>query len=242
MMPSARAKPFAVPWRGAILGSRVAVQQLLLIRHAANDWLGQRLAGHTPGVHLNEAGRAQARRVAERLGAYRLAAVYSSPLERAVETAQIIAAPHNLSVDIVDGLAEANFGRWSGKPLKELEAQDTWHAVQVYPSGTRFPDGETMGEVQARAVQAVEHLRSVNPGGGTLLAVSHADVVKAVVAYYVGLHLDLFQRLVVMPASITVLGLTTLGPRLLTFNDTGDLPALLNAAPVPDGHSRNDVD
>ena len=197
--------------------------QLLLVRHATNDWVGDRLAGWTPGVHLNDAGRAEAAVLAARLAAYPIDAVYASPLERAQETAAFLAAPHGLDVRTLDGIGEVRYGDWTGRSLKELQGDALWSGIQHHPSITRIPGGETMAEVQARAVAAIEGVRAAHPGGVVAL-VSHGDVVKAAVAHYVGAHLDVFQRLVVGTCSLSVLRFTRHGPRLLSFNDTGALP------------------
>jgi probable phosphoglycerate mutase len=195
---------------------------VLLIRHASNDWVGDRLAGWTPGVHLNEEGRQQAAALADRLADWPIAAIYSSPLERAMETAQVVGGAHELPVQVEDGVGEARYGQWTGQSIKELAKTPEWTQVQFNPSGARFPEGESLGEVQARAVAAVERLRTEFPDG-TLAIFSHADVIKAVVAHYAGVHLDLFQRLVVGTASVSWIHFTKFGPRLIRLNDTGEL-------------------
>ncbi len=195
---------------------------LLLIRHATNDWVGDRLAGWTPGVHLNEPGQAQAAALAERLAAWPISAIYSSPLERAVETAQAVAGRHDLDVVIEDDVGEARYGDWTGQSIKELAKTPEWLQVQFTPGLARFPNGEALGEMQTRAVAAVERLRRLHPSG-VVAVFSHADVIKAVAAYYVGMHFDLFQRLVIDTASVTWIRFTTHGPRLLRLNDTGAL-------------------
>jgi probable phosphoglycerate mutase len=151
-----------------------------------------------------------------------IAAVYSSPLERAVETARAIAAPHNLDVQIAEGVGEVRYGEWEGGDLKELSKHELWPGVQFYPSGTRFPGGETLGEVQMRAIAALDALRTQHPNE-MIVAVGHADLIKLVTAYYIGMHIDLFQRLVINTASVTALAFQPMGPRLLAFNDTGSL-------------------
>ena len=196
---------------------------LLLVRHALNDWVGEKLAGWTPGVHLNEKGRAQAQALAQRLAEQPIAAVYTSPLDRALETAQIIAAPHHLEVHIRQGMGEVHYGEWTGQSLQELAKQDAWRVVQFYPSGARFPGGESIREMQARAVAELDAIVAAHPAQ-TVVAVSHADVLKAALAHYTGMHLDLFQRLVVSPASLSVLSFTPMGPRLVCLNDTAHIP------------------
>ncbi len=207
--------------------------RLLLIRHAQNDWVGDRLAGWTPGVHLNDEGRRQAAALAQRLAEVEMAALYSSPLERAVETAEAIAAPHGLEVQLRDGVGETRYGEWTGRSLEELAKTELWPVIQVYPSGARFPGGETLREVQARAVAELDAIRADHPQGNVGV-VSHADVIKLAVAHYIGVHLDLFQRLVVSPASLTILAFERFGPRLIRFNDTGTLPPL---APPEQGNA-----
>lgn len=195
---------------------------VLLIRHATNDWVGDRLAGWTPGVHLNEQGRGQAAALADRLAAWPLQAIYSSPLERAVETAQAVAAGRNLDIVIEDGVGESRYGDWTGQSIKELAKAPEWLRVQFTPSLARFPNGESLGEMQARAVAAVERLRRQH-SSGVVAIFSHADVIKALAAYYAGVPFDLFQRLVIDTASVTWLRFTSHGPRLIRLNDTGAL-------------------
>jgi probable phosphoglycerate mutase len=196
---------------------------LLLVRHALNDWVGDRLAGWTPEVHLNDKGQAQAQALSQRLADVSLAAVYSSPLERAVETAEVVAEPHRLRVQIRDGVGEVRYGEWTGLSIKELAKEDAWRVVQFYPSGARFPGGESIREMQARAVTELDAVVAQHPSQ-TVLVVSHADVIKAAIAHYAGLHLDMFQRLVVNPASLSTVAFTPMGPRLVCLNDTSHLP------------------
>lgn len=199
--------------------------QLMLVRHAKNDWVGERLAGWTPGVHLNDKGRQQAKALGARLAHLPITAIYSSPLERAVETAQAIAAHHNLKVRVLEAIGETRFGEWTGASLKELSKTELWPVVQVYPSGARFPGGESLRETQARTVAALDALRDAyTEKTDVVVVVSHADVIKAAVAHYVGLHLDLFQRLVISPASLSVVQFSKSGPRLVCLNDTGTVP------------------
>jgi len=200
---------------------------LLLIRHGANDL--QRdgmLAGCMPGVHLNREGRAQAEALAQRLAALEIEAIYASPLERALETAEIVAVPHRLPVVARERLGEVNFGDWTGEPLERLRQQELWRAVQLAPSRMRYPGGEAPREMQARVVAEIEDLWAAHPRQ-IIAVISHADVIKAAVAFYVGLPLDLFQRLVVGPASLTVLKLGDSTPRLVCLNDTGRLPSIV---------------
>jgi probable phosphoglycerate mutase len=201
------------------------VTTLLLIRHGANDWVHGRLAGWTPGVHLNDEGRRQAAALAARLALLPIDALYSSPLERTVETAQALAGPRGLPLRLVEGLGEVRYGEWQGAELKELYKHDLWPGVQFYPSGTRFPGGETLGEAQVRMVATLDALRAQHPKG-VIAVVSHADIIKLAVAYYIGMHIDLFQRLEISPCSATALLFTRMGPRLLAYNDIGSLEHL----------------
>jgi probable phosphoglycerate mutase len=201
------------------------VTTLLLIRHGANDWVHGRLAGRIPGVHLNDEGRKQAQALAERLADIPLDAIYTSPLDRTVETAQAIAAPRGMTLRIVEGLQEVDYGQWQGAELKELYKHELWPGVQFYPSGTRFPDGETLGEAQIRMVMTLDSLRARHPKG-VIAVVSHADIIKLAIAYYIGMHIDLFQRLEIGTCSVTALGFTKMGPRLMAFNEVGSLQHL----------------
>ena len=197
----------------------------LLIRHGLTDWVGERLAGWMPGIHLNEQGRTQAAALARRLAEVPLSAIYSSPLERTLETAQPIADSHGLAIRVREGLGETRFGEWTGRALKELKDEKLWPVVQVYPGGARFPGGEAIREVQARLVAELDGIRDAHPGQ-IVAVVSHSDPIKMVVAHYAGLALDLYQRLSISPASVTVLGFTPFGPRLLCLNYVDPLPVL----------------
>jgi probable phosphomutase (TIGR03848 family) len=198
--------------------------ELLLIRHAVNDYVKTgRLAGWTPGVHLNDEGRTQAQQLAQRLDGLTIHAIYSSPLDRALETAEPLARPRDLPLRILQNIGEVHYGEWTGAELKELAKQELWMGVQFFPSTTRFPSGESIGEMQARAVAQCEALRVAHPDE-VVAVVSHSDVIKAIVAHYIGLHLDLFQRLDIAPASLTWLHLGKMGARLVLMNDTGSVP------------------
>ncbi len=199
---------------------------LLLIRHGENEWVtSHRLAGRTPGVHLNDRGREQAQQLAARLAGLPIAAVYSSPLERCMETAAPLAQALDLPVLPEPGVLEVDYGEWQGGNLKELAKRPEWRLVQVYPSGFRFPGGESLREVQNRAVDTLERLRQKH--AGEIIAVfTHGDVVRTSLAYYLGTPLDLFQRLSIEPASVSVLGFHRFGPRILRVNDTGQVPSI----------------
>jgi probable phosphomutase (TIGR03848 family) len=197
------------------------VTTFLLVRHATTAATGKRLGGWTPGVHLDGPGRAQAEATAARLADTEVAAVYASPLERTQETARALARPHGLRVRTRRGLGEVDYGDWTDKPLGQLRRRKDWAVVQATPSRMAFPGGETIRAAQARAVDTTEELAAAHRGE-TIVCVSHADVIKAVVAHHLAMPLDAFQRLVVSPASVTVLALPERGhPVLLRCNDTG---------------------
>jgi probable phosphoglycerate mutase len=193
----------------------------LLIRHGENDWVGRRLPGWTPGLHLNAKGRAQAEALAALLRPVRLAAVCSSPLERALETARPLAKAKGLPVQRLRGLAEMQVGEWQGRPLSRLRRTNLWPIIQHTPSLARFPGGESFAEAQARIVAALEALRQRYPSPRAVVACfSHADMIKLAVAHYLGLPLDLFQRLALEPASITAVHVGRGSAFLLRLNDT----------------------
>jgi probable phosphomutase (TIGR03848 family) len=197
--------------------------QFLLIRHAVNDVMKQKkLAGRMPEVHLNDEGRAQALALAERLQHLAIKAVYTSPLERTRETAAPLAQALGLEAQIREGLVEVEYGDWTGQPLEDLAKRDEWKIVQLFPSGMRFPGGESIREMQTRIVGELEAIAADHPRD-IVAVVSHADVIKAVLAHYLGVHLDLFQRIVIEPTSVSVIGLSKFGPRVVRINDDGAL-------------------
>jgi len=190
-----------------------------LIRHGENDLLGKRLPGWMPGVHLNERGLAQAQALARALAEVQITAVYASPLERTMETAEPLARLKELEIVARPGLGEIHPGRWQGHSLKSLRRRKLWPVIQFTPSLARFPEGESFAEVQARVAAELDDLRRRHPKE-TVACVSHADVIKLAVAHFLGLPLDLFQRLSVSPASISVLMISDNHTRLLRLNDT----------------------
>ena len=199
---------------------------MLFVRHGTTPTTGKVLPGRAPGLHLADAGRAQAQAVADRIATLkRVDAVYSSPLERARETAAPIARARRLRVAVERGLLECDFGDWTGGELKALAKLPEWKTVQRYPSGFRFPGGESFTEMAARTQDAVAKL-ATRHRGGVAVAVSHADPIKAVVADALGTHLDLFQRIVISPCSVTAILYGDSGPAVLTVNHTGDLAGL----------------
>ncbi len=201
---------------------------VLLVRHGQTPTTGTNLPGRARGLHLSDKGREQAAAVAERVRplTQRIGAVYASPLERTQETAAPIAKAVKKRVRTNPGLLECDFGTWTGAPLKDLAELPEWKTVQRYPSGFRFPRGESFAEMQARITGAIDTLVARHPGA-TVVAVSHADPIKAAVAQALGTHLDLFQRIVISPCSITAVLYSTTGPVVLAVNSTGgDLAAL----------------
>jgi probable phosphomutase (TIGR03848 family) len=203
---------------------------LLLIRHALTDATGRSLTGWTPGVHLSDTGRGQARALAERLTPVPIAAMYSSPLERCLETAEPVAAEKRLSVTPADGLGEVRYGDWTGRTLAQLSRTRLWKVVQSTPSNARFPNGESLLEVQERAARELQRIAAAHPRG-VVAVFSHADVIRLVLAHLAGVHLDLFQRLVISPASVTAVALGDAVPRILRVNDTGAVADLIPAKP-----------
>ncbi|MBA9006067.1 MSMEG_4193 family putative phosphomutase [Thermomonospora cellulosilytica] len=204
---------------------------LLLVRHGLTELTGPVLAGWTPGVSLDDRGRAQARAVGERLASVPLAAVVSSPLDRCLQTAEAIVSapgrdgPREIHRD--ERFGEVRYGDWTGRPLKELAGEPLWKVVQAHPSAVTFPgpEGEAMAAAQHRAVAAVRDWNAriaaeAGPGAAYLVC-SHGDIIKAIVADALGLHLDQFQRIHVEPASLTVIRYTELRPFVIRLNDTG---------------------
>lgn len=202
---------------------------VLLVRHGTTGTTGRVLPGRAPGLTLADEGRAQAEAVAGRIAALRRpVAVYSSPMERARETAAPIAAAVDRDVTVDEGLNECDFGAWTGRRLADLRRRRDWARVQGHASGFRFPEGESFGEMQVRTVEAVESLARRHPGR-TLVAVSHADPIKAVVSHAFGAHLDHFQRVVISPGAVSALLVGGGGPPVvLAVNEVGgDLTRLV---------------
>ena len=204
--------------------SRKKPTLVLMVRHGRTPTTGQVLPGRAKGLHLGDEGVAQAERAAQRiaaLGRGKVKAVYASPMERTRETAAPIAAALGHKVKVERGLLEADFGGWTGRKLGDLYKKPEWEQVQKYPSGFRFPDGESFPEMQQRMVGALNKLVAAHPGQ-TIVAVSHADPIKAAVAHAMGTHLDLFQRIVVGPCSISAVLYGFGGPMVLSVNSMGD--------------------
>lgn len=218
---------------------------LLLIRHgrtSANT--AGILAGRSPGVELDEVGRTQVKAAAERLAGVQLAAVVSSPLRRCRQTAQaLLAARNGLPVSVEKGLTECGYGDWTGKSLRELAKDKLWSTVQQQPSAVRFPNGESMSEMAARSVGAIRswdaRIAAEHGDHAVWAAVSHGDVIKAILADALGLHLDGFQRLLVDPASVSIIRYTATRPYVVTMNSTTtDLGELLKPPPPAKKKSR----
>ncbi len=225
---------------------------VLLVRHGTTPTTGQVLPGRARGLHLADAGRAQADTVAARLGEWleaapatgtapktrvrgakaaagptrpAVAAIYASPLERTRETAAPIGKRLGLPVKADRGLLECDFGAWTGAALADLAKRPEWTTVQRYPSGFTFPDGESFVGMQTRMIETVAGICHRHPGQA-VIAVSHADPIKALVADAVGTHLDLFQRIVISPCSVTAISYGSTGPSVLAVNSTGTLREL----------------
>jgi probable phosphomutase (TIGR03848 family) len=211
---------------------------ICFVRHGTTPTTGRTLPGRAPGLHLSEKGQQEAAAVAERLGVVGpVAAVYASPLERARETAKPIAARLGLKVIVERGLLECEFGEWTGKELKDLSKLPEWQTVQRHPSGFRFPGGESFVELQARLAVTVERLVARHPGQ-VVVAVSHADPIKIAVGDALGVPLDLVQRTVISPCSVSAVSYGTNAPVVLTVNSMGDLSPLGIKAPSPPARTR----
>ncbi|WP_026115542.1 MSMEG_4193 family putative phosphomutase [Nocardiopsis kunsanensis] len=207
---------------------------LLLVRHGMTDVTGPKLAGRTPGVHLNDTGRAQAADLARRLEGLTATALISSPLERCRETADAVAERLGLPVTTDERFIECDYGSWTGRSLTELPEEPLWRVVQDHPSAARFPGGESLATASARAVEAVRdwnvrvEQQAPEPDDDTprvppvYVVCSHGDIIKAIVADALGMHLDLFQRLRVDPCSVTSLTYTRSRPFINGINDTGE--------------------
>jgi len=199
------------------------VTTVVLVRHGLTHLTGPVLAGWTPGLHLDERGEKQAAAVAERLRPLPLTAVVSSPLDRCLDTATAILAGRDIELQVDERLGECRYGDWTGRPLKELGKDPLWKVVQAHPSAVVFPgpEGEALRDTQVRAVSAVRDWNSRLGPDATWLACSHGDVIKAIVADAMGLHLDQFQRIMIDPCSVTVIRYTELRPFVVRVNDTG---------------------
>jgi probable phosphomutase (TIGR03848 family) len=208
------------------------VTLVLLVRHGLTAGTGKVLTGRMPGIPLDDRGREQASALAARLASVPLDAIVTSPLERCRQTADAIASARNghpVAVTEDELLGEVRYGDWTGKPLRRLARDPLWRVVQAHPSAARFPgpDGESLPDVQHRAVQAIRDWNARLGPGAVYLICSHGDVIKSVIADCLGMHLDLFQRINVDPCSLSVIRYTPLRPFLLRMNDTGGSVASL---------------
>jgi probable phosphomutase (TIGR03848 family) len=221
------------------------VTTLVLVRHGLTAMTGPVLAGWTPGLHLDERGQQQASAVAERLRPVPFDAVVSSPLDRCLDTAGAVLEQQHaegrtgLELQVDDRLGECRYGDWTGRPLKELAKDPLWKVVQNHPSSVTFPgpEGEPLRETQNRAVAAVRDWNARLGPDATWLGCSHGDVIKAIVADALGLHLDSFQRIQADPCSVTVIRYSELRPFVVRTNDTGGSVADL-VPPKKKGRSR----
>lgn len=198
---------------------------ILLIRHAVTDQTGERLYGRSPGVHLSEQGRADARTLAEQLRPVPIQGLYVSPMDRCRETAEAIAEGRRVEPTEEPELNEVDYGEWTGRSFPELRRTKLWRQVRTRPSSSRFPGGESLLDVQRRAVRAIEEIADRH-GKGVAAVVTHGDVVRLALAHFAGIHVDLFQRLDVATASVTAIELGDHMPRILCVNVTGRLDDL----------------
>jgi len=198
--------------------------KFLLIRHAATDYAGKRLAGRMPGISLNYEGREQAQKLVERLTGAAISAIYSSPLARATETAAPLAEARHLSCNILDDFLEIDFGIWTNRTIQELENDSQFKLFNTFRSGTRIPGGETMAEVQLRIIAGIEKLNARHPGE-TIAIISHADVIRSAIAFYAGMHPDMLQRIEISPASVSIAEIYPDTARIVLMNDTGGIKA-----------------
>jgi probable phosphomutase (TIGR03848 family) len=204
---------------------------VVLVRHALTDATGKKLSGRSPGFDLSEAGREQAERLGERLRSVPIAAIYASPLERCMQTAEAVAAGRAVGVNPAPDLLEVEYGSWTGRSLTQLTRTKLWKQIQQAPGSIRFPGGESLMEAQQRAVGFLDELSRRHPRK-VVVACSHADVIRLALAHYAGIHVDLFQRLIVGPASVSAVLLGDRIPRIVRMNDTGSAADLAPRRPA----------
>lgn len=193
--------------------------RFLLIRHAVTNTVGKRLSGRSKGIMLNDEGKEQAKRLAERLQHLSVTAIYSSPLERAVETAEPLAKLLQLETKTCNGLLEIDFGEWTNAEIDTLKEQPEFQKFNSFRSHTRIPGGETMLEAQVRIISTLEELCREHDNE-VVAVVSHSDIIKAAVAFYAGIHLDMFHRIEISPASVSIIELFKDTVKILTVNNT----------------------
>lgn len=217
---------------------------VVLVRHGLTKMTGPLLAGWTPGLHLDERGQKQAAAVAERLRSVAFTAIVSSPLDRCLDTAAAIAAGREGAVEVDDRIGECRYGDWTGRALKDLAKEPMWKVVQNHPSAAVFPgaEGEALRDTQNRAVAAVRDWNARLGPDATWLACSHGDVIKAITADALGLHLDQFQRIMIDPCSVTIIRYTAQRPFVVRVNDTGGGVADLIPAPKKGRRKKADAD
>ena len=195
---------------------------IYLIRHGHNEYVGKgKLAGRLKGVHLSDRGRAQAESLAGNLSKVKFSAIYASPLERTLQTAKPIASAQGLKVTSRPGLLEMGYGTWQGHSLKTLRRRKLWPVIQSTPSLVRFPEGESFPEAQSRIIAEIEALRKIHKSPKSCIAcVFHSDPIKLALAHYAGIPLDLFQRLVIEPASVSILAINGKHVHIVRMNDS----------------------
>jgi broad specificity phosphatase PhoE len=194
-----------------------AVSDFYLIRHGDHDWLKKGIAGRTPGIHLNAPGQQQAQDIATRFAPVNFDVIFSSPLERTMETAEPLARAKGMKIIVAPEVLELDFGAWNGATFDQLRADPRWAAWNQHRSVVRMPGGELMSEVQARVVGFLERLHREN-GKGTFAIFSHGDAIRSAICYWLGMPLDLLPRVELEPASITILRLQADGPRVIALN------------------------
>jgi probable phosphoglycerate mutase len=199
-----------------------AMTTLFLIRHGLTAVTGSRLYGRTAGISLDERGRRQAATLVDRFDGVRITAIYSSPLERCVETLEPLASSRRLEIRGSDALIEMDAGDWTGRTLRSLQRTKLWNTVQRSPSRFQFPAGESFVDAEARVLDEIERIVTRHPRGRVLIG-THGDLVRMLVSHYTGAHLDQFQRVLADPASVSVVHLGDGVPRILLVNDTGSL-------------------
>lgn len=200
------------------------MSRFFLIRHGDCTGLGERISGRLPGVHLTEKGRAQVEELSERLSELNVDRIYSSPLERTLETAQIVGNRLGIQPESRERLLEIDFGDWAGMDFSELNQNDGWERFNAFRIGTRIPGGETVVEVQARMVAEILHLQSEYPSS-SLAVVGHSDPLKTLIAYFLGVPLSLIAGFTISTASVSILEIDSTGSRLVCMNDiSGSLP------------------
>jgi probable phosphomutase (TIGR03848 family) len=208
------------------------VTLVLIVRHGLTAATGSALTGRTPGISLDDRGRAQAAAVAARLAEVKLDAIISSPLDRCYETAEAIASAQQETVVPVqtdERFIEVGYGDWTGRQLRKLAKEPLWRVVQAYPSAVTFPgeDGEALADMQRRAITGIRDWNAKLGPNATYLICSHGDVIKAILADSLGLHLDMYQRINIDPCSLSVIRFTPLRPFVERQNDTGGSVATL---------------